>query len=132
MSNHRNECIENIVVQKKNEIKDIDEDFYGDLIGVAQAIGQLKEALEKVEGCIDRREFEKASSLGYSDVSSEFIFLQRCLGGLNNTVVQKQKLIQDIGLELCKELNHISYEEIEPFVEQEIESLKPINTLPKN
>jgi hypothetical protein len=127
MSNHRNQCIENRVVQKKSAIKDIDEAFFGDVIGVAQALGQLKEALEKVDSCLDRREFEKASSLGYSDVSSEFIFLQRCLGGLNNTVGQKQKLIQDIGLELCKELDNVHYEEIAPLVEQKIESLKPID-----
>ena len=125
MDDHRNNNIENKVTQKKSAIKDIDEAFYGDVLGVAQALGQLKEALEKVETCLDRREFEKASSLGYSDVSSEFIFLQRCLGGLNDTVMQKQKLIQDIGLELCKELDNVRYEEVAPIVEQEIESLKP-------
>jgi hypothetical protein len=131
MSNHRNHCIKNSVAQKKDQIKAIDEAFFGDVIGVAQALGQLKEALVKVDSCLDRREFEKASSLGYSDVSSEFIFLQRCLGGLNDTVGKKQKLIQDISLELCNELDNVRNEEVMPIVEQEIESLKPKDSLMK-
>ena len=101
--------------------------FLGDVIGVAQAIGQLEEALEKVNQCLDKREFEKASNLGYSDVSSAFIFLQRCLGGLNGTIGQKEKLIQDICLELCNELDNVRNEEVAPLVEQKIESLKPID-----
>ena len=125
---HRKKHIENIISQKKNEINNIDEAFFGNVIGVAQAIDQLKEALEKVNTCLDQREFEKASSLGYNEVSSEFIFLQRCLGGLHDTVNQKVKLTQDICLELCNELDNVRNEEVAPIVEQEIESLKPKDT----
>ena len=126
-SGSRKKHIKNIISQKKNEIKTIDDAFIGEVIGVAQALGQLKDALKKIDACLDRREFKKASSLGYSDVSSEFIFLQRCLGGLNDTVGQKERLIQDVCLELCKELDHVRNEEVAPLVEQEIESLKPID-----
>lgn len=76
--------------------------------------------------CLDKRQFEKASSLGYGDISSEFIFLQRCLGGLNHTVSQKQKITQDICLELSNELENISYEEVAPLVEKKMQSLEPI------
>jgi hypothetical protein len=123
--NDRKTHIANLVVQKKSEIKNIDDGFFGDVLGVSQAIGQLKEALEKVDICLDNREFQQASSLGYSEVSSEFVFLQRVLGGLNDTVTQKDKLIQDICLELCSQLDKISYEEVAPFVTEEMESLKP-------
>ncbi len=128
MENGRKKLIENIISQKKNEIKNIDDAFIGNVIGVAQALGQLKDALKKIDACLDQREFEIASSLGYSDVSSDFIFLQRCLGGLNDTVRQKDKITQDICLELCNELDNVRNEEIAPLVEQEIESLKPKDT----
>ena len=59
MGDHRTEYIENIIAQKKNEIKQVDEAFFGDVIGVSQALGQLKEALEKVDACLNRREFDK-------------------------------------------------------------------------
>jgi hypothetical protein len=127
MEKGRKKYIDSIIAQKKNEIKDIEGDFFGNVIGVAQAIDQLTEALKKVNTCLDHREFEKASSLGYKDVSSEFIFLQRCLGGLNDTVRQKEKLIQDVCLELCHDLDNVRNEEVAPLVEQEIESLKPID-----
>ena len=66
-------------------------------------------------------------ALNAYDVSSKFIFLQRCLGGLNDMVRQKEKIIQDICIELCNELDNIHYEEVAPLVEQEIENLKPID-----
>jgi hypothetical protein len=128
MENGRKKHIENIISQKKNEIKNIDDAFIGNVIGVAQALEQLKDALKKIDACLDQRDFEKASSLGYNDVSSEFIFLQRCLGGLNDTVRQKDKITQDICLELCNELDNVRNEEVAPLVEQEIESLTPKDT----
>jgi len=127
MSDNRKACIEKIISQKKNEIKVVDEDFFGNVVGISQALGQLRSALDAIDKCLNQREFSKASDLGYSDVSSEFIFLQRCLGGLNDTVMQKEKIIQNICVELGNELDNIRYEEIAPFVELEIESLKPVN-----
>ena len=128
MENGRKKHIENIISQKKNEIKNIDDAFIGNVIGVAQALEQLKDALKKIDACLDQRDFEKASSLGYNDVSSEFIFLQRCLGSLNDTVRQKDKITQDICLKLCNELDNVRNEEVAPLVEQEIESLTPKDT----
>ena len=116
MENGRKKLIENIISQKKNELKNIDDTFIGNVIGVAQALRQLKDALKKIDVCLDQRKFEKASSLGYSEVSSEFIFLQRCLGGLNDTVRQKDKITQDICLELCTELDNVRSEEVSPLV----------------
>jgi len=122
----REKKIKNTVEQFMKEIETVDNDFIGEVIGVAQAIGGLKEALEKINKCLDQRQFEKASNLGYSDVSSEFIFLQRTLGGLNHTVSQKDKIIQDICIELCSELENLSYEEVAPLVEKKMTSLEPI------
>jgi len=127
MADERKECIENTIKKNKNSIHNIDESFYADMGGVAQAVGQLKEALGKVEKYLNQREFEQASDLGYSDVSSEFIFLQRCLGGLNDTVMQKEILVQEICIELANELDNIKYEEVSPFVEKEMESLKTVS-----
>jgi len=126
MTDSRNQCIERAVENNKDNISAIDDDFYGDMLGVAQAIGQLKEALDKVSTCLNQREFEQASALGYSDVSSEFIFLQRCLGSLNDTVMQKEKLTQEICIEVSKELKSVKNEEVAVLVENQMESLKPI------
>ncbi len=127
MSKNRKKCIEKFISKKKDEIEAVNENFFGDVVSVGQASGQLKEALEKVDACLDKRKFEEASQLGYRDIASEFIFLQRCLGALNDTVTQKQKVIQDICIELCNELDNVSYEEVAPLVEAQIETLEPID-----
>ncbi len=118
--------IKNTIKQFMKKIETVDNDFIGEVVGVAQAIGGLKEALEKINKCLDQRQFEKASSLGYRDVSSEFIFLQRTLGGLSHNVLQKDKIIQDICIELCNDIENISYEEVAPLVEKKMTSLEPI------
>jgi len=126
MANSRKQYIDDAVENSKDSISAIDESFYTDMSGVAQAVVQLRKALDKVDTCLNQREFEKASSLGYSDVSSEFIFLQRCLGSLNDTVMQKEKIIQDICLEVSDEVVKIKNEDVAVLVENKMESLKPI------
>lgn len=126
MRDSRKQRIEKAVENNKDNINAIDDCFYGDVVGVSQAIGQLKEALDKVSTCLNQREFESASALGYSDVSSEFIFLQRCLGSLNDSVMQKENIIQDICIEVSSQLEGVKNEEVTVLVENQMESLKPI------
>ncbi len=122
----KEDSIEKSVAKKKSEIRKINDSFFGEVIGVSQAIGELKESLEAISKCLDERQFEKASQLGYTEVASAFIFLQRALGGLNDTNGRKQELIQDVGLEVGKDHKDIRYEEVALFVESGMESLKPI------
>jgi len=115
-----NEMIENIVSDMSEDIKIVDDDLMVNVAGVAQALGQLRKALDKVDECLDQRQFSKASSLGYKGVSSEYIFLQRVLGGLQDSQNHKQKLVQDVALKA-----KVSYEEAAPFLEKHMDSLNP-------
>jgi len=115
---HKN--IENAIAEMSDELKSVDNDLIMDVAGVSQAIDHLRKALNKVEGCLDKRQFEEASSLGYSDVSSEFIFLQRTLGGLQHSYGQKQALVSEIALKSGVGV----YEEVEPFVDAVLDSSK--------
>lgn len=104
--------IKAIVDRKKGDIKKIIDECLGAVVGSAQAVDGLRKALDKVEQCINRHEFDKASALGYRDVSSEFIFLQRVLGSINDIGTARHKLIQDIAIEV----GGVAYEDVEPFV----------------
>jgi len=112
--------IESAIAEMSDEIKAVDNDLIMDVAGVAQALDLLRKALDKVDKCLENREFEKASSLGYSDVSSEFIFLQRTLGGLQDSYGQKQSLVSEIALKSGVGV----YEEVEPFVDAVLDSSK--------
>lgn len=115
-----NEIIENIISEMQEEIKSVDDALIMDVAGVAQALAQMRKALDKLDECLDQRQFIKASQLGYSDVASEFIFLQRVLGSLQDSEHQKEKLVQDLALKM-----KISYEEAFPFIDKQMDSSKP-------
>jgi len=123
MDDDRKRRIEEEVAKKADEIAAIDEGFFGDVVGVAQASSQLNEALNKLERLLDDREYEKAAQLGYGDISSEFIFLQRVLGTLSGTCLSKQALVSETVV--ATGIKDLSYEEVAPFVDAKIESLQP-------
>lgn len=130
MDHARKQRIEQAVALKGDEIVAIDEAFFGDVIGIAQASGQLREALDKLDQLINQREYDKAADLGYTDIASEFIFLQRCLGALNDTSQSVNALVSDTILQIGTALEDLSYEEVAPFIEEKMQSLQPREPLP--
>lgn len=117
--------IEREVARMADEIASLDEEFIGDVIGIAQASGQLRKALDKLNSLIDARKYEEAANLGYSDIASEFIFLQRCLGALNDTCNSKSALVSQVIIDIGSELDMLAYEEVDPFVTEKMKSLQP-------
>ena len=73
----------------KTKLKEIQDDIVGDTIGVSQAISEMNKSMDKVNTYLRNHEYEKAAELGYTELSSNFIFLQRCLGGLHRTMMNK-------------------------------------------
>ena len=110
--------IEKVVDAALDQVLEIDGRLMMDVVSVATALGALREALDKVDESLDKREFEKASSLGYNAVSSEFIFLQRTLGALQDSQYAKESLISEIALKSGSGI----YEEVEPFVSKRMQS----------
>jgi hypothetical protein len=90
--------------RRSRELDDIEMTLAIESAGVAQAVDALRKALDKVEACLNNRQYQAVANLGYADVSSEFIFLQRTF-------------ISDIAGEL-----ELSYEVVEPLVEAEARS----------
>ncbi len=132
MKKANKEFINKIIDENENSINEIDENLRHDSLGIAQAIDQLKQALEKVEDAINNRDFEHASALGYHEVSSEFVFLQRCLGRLNDTACKKSSLAQNITMEVAQHTSdtRMSYEHISPMIDEKISFVTP-HTPPK-
>jgi hypothetical protein len=57
------------------------------------------------------------ANLGYRDVSSEFIFLQRTMGSLLTAAHNRQRFIADIAGE-----SQLPYEVVQPLVEAQARS----------
>lgn len=110
--------IELAVDERAMDIEQLNLKTVGSTVGVAQAIDKLKTSLDAIGACLDERSFREASSLGYKDVASDFIFLQRALAGLHNVSDDTDVLIQDIALKTTG-----VFEDVAPFVLRRIESL---------
>lgn len=67
------------------------------MAGVAQASDHLRTAIDAVASSMDRNDCEGAAALGYADVSSAYIFLQRTLGDLQSTGHVRSNLIVEIA-----------------------------------
>lgn len=112
--------VEQIISSMRERIDAVDQDLMMDVVGVAQALDELRKALDEVNGCLDRRDFDKAADLGYSSVSSGFIFLQRTLGALKGQNDQKSIVVSEVAAQLgC------AYEEALPHVDAAMESAHP-------
>jgi hypothetical protein len=96
----------------RERLRAIHDDLFGDTIGTLQAIGDLSRELKNLKTLLSNGEYEKASSLGYTKIASDFIFLQRCLGGLQKSVFGQDSIVQDLARD-----NRLSFEEVAPDVE---------------
>lgn len=111
-----------LIASKRKDLAALDDEFFGDVVGVAQAIDALRRALSKLSTALDARQYEKASALGYEEVASEFVFLQRTLGGLQGACLHKEGLVQNLAFAL-----RCPYEDVLPKVDALLASARPID-----
>ncbi len=64
--------------------------------------------------------FEQAANLGYRDVSSAYVFLQRTLGALQSVENQKIGLVSEVAVQM-----ECAYEDIEAQVLDRVEMYQP-------
>jgi len=114
--------VERLVASKRKELSALDDEFFGEVVGVAEAIYALRTALTQISAALDSRQFEKASAIGYGKAAEEFVFLQRALGGLQGACLQKEKLISDLALTLRR-----PYEDVLPKVNALMQSARPLD-----
>ena len=79
--------------------------------GVAQAINALRKALDNVEQCLNDRKYEEVASLGYGDICSEFIFLQRTMGAIHSKALERSSVVSEIACEA-----KVAFEKVERLV----------------
>jgi hypothetical protein len=112
--NSEGDRVTEAVNRRSSELDDVEMTLAIESAGVAQAVDALRKALDKVENCLNDRQYEAVANLGYEDVSSEFIFLQRTMGRLLTAAHDRQRFISDIAGE-----TKLPYEVVKPLVEAE-------------
>lgn len=84
----------------KARLKGLEPDFAVEGGAAFQAIDELYNKLEEVKAAIMADDYRKASSLGYNEVSSAYIFLQRMLGSLITLDMKKDSIVSELAYEL--------------------------------
>lgn len=112
--------LQEAIQARSEDLKKVDDDLFGEALGVGLAIIDLRKALDEIDAKVGTRQFETAANLGYKDVASAFIFLQRALGGLHKVCMDRDKVVQDIAYAL-----RIPFEGVEPSVNATLSSLQP-------
>ena len=77
-----------------------DEAFQAMLIAqasVSQASDALRKAIDAIKIEMAQNDCEGAAALGYKDLSSAYVFLQRTLGDLQSTGIARSRLITEIA-----------------------------------
>lgn len=111
---------ETILTTRAAELESIDQSIMGEVVGVAQAVGDMRKALDALDDFLSERRFEKAAALGYGEVASAFVFLQRTLGGLQSADLDREAFTSSIAEQL-----KCSFEDAEPHVAARLQCLKP-------
>ena len=114
--------IQNAIHESRDEINNLDNALMMEVVGAAEAMNRLRNALDQLEACLDKRDFDAAANLGYRDIASNFICLQRTLGGLQHQENKKSQLISDIA----RRSGVGVYEVVAPFVNELLQSSKPL------
>lgn len=109
-----------ILTARTAELEAIDDTIMCEVAGVAQAADNLRKALDILDSLLDERKFEKAAALGYRDIASAFIFLQRTLGGLQSAELDRDTFTSSIAVQL-----HCAFEDVAPHVAARLQCLEP-------
>jgi hypothetical protein len=109
-----------ILTTRAAELESIDQSIMGEVVGVAQAVGDMRKALGALDVVLNERHFEQAAALGYGEIASAFIFLQRALGGLQSADLDREAFTSSIAEQL-----KCSFEDAEPHVAALLQCLKP-------
>ena len=115
--------VSDAIKQHAERLDEVELNIAIEAAGVAQAVDALRKALDQVEDRLRNRQYETVANLGYRDVASEFIFLQRTMGSLLTAALRRASLISDIAGQ-----TRMSYEVVEPLVAREIQRAEKIGT----
>jgi len=119
ISDEDRQRIEQAIKARRNEIASVDWDLINDEVGVLQAESQLRAALDQVLERLKAKDYQGVGQLGYGEVASGFIFLQRVMGGMQMNGLRRSSTISDIAGDVG-----LTYEQVAPFAEAAFEEAR--------
>ncbi len=79
----------------------------------------LKKSIDEIASSIKSDQFELAADLGYGDLSSNFVWMQRTLGSVNDAAMQCSEAISEVAGD-CG----LAHEQVKPLVVEFFEQVR--------
>lgn len=86
---------------------------------VFQCADAMKKSIDEILEALRADHFAKAAGLGYRDFAANFIWMQRCLGGLNDAAMECSDTVSLVDMD-C----HLAFEQVYPMVNEYFASLR--------
>lgn len=86
---------------------------------VSQCADAMKRSIDEILETMRADQFAMAASLGYRDFADNFIWMQRCLGGLNDAAMKCSEAVSLVAMD-C----HLAFEQVYPMVSEYFASLR--------
>lgn len=80
-----------------------------------EGIEEFRAHLEQLERLIQDKQYEAASAGGYNEISGSYVYVQRCLGRLEELHLDEQLLVKELA-----RARHCSESEAQYFLDSEI------------
>ncbi len=111
--------IKSSIEKRAKELADAHMDLLIQAGPVLQSADFLKNAIDEIVACVHGDQFELAADLGYKELSSHFIWLQRTLGSLKEAALHCSDAIAEVAGD-CG----LAHEQVKPLVVEYFQSLR--------
>ena len=112
-------AIKSSISQRAKELEDAFMNVLIHSAPVLQCADLLKKAIDEIVSCIDSDQCEQAADLGYEDLSSNYIWMQRALGSLKDAAMQCSEAISQVAGD-CG----LAHEQVKPLVVEYFEVVR--------
>ncbi len=119
LSDSQINAIKSSISQRAKELEDAFTNVLIHSVPVLQSADLLKKAIEEIVSCLDWDQYEHAADLGYEDLSSNFIWMQRTLGSLKDAALQCSEAISQVAGD-CG----LAHEQVKPLVVEYFEAIR--------
>jgi hypothetical protein len=102
--------------------KELEEAFMDVIIQsvpVFQCADAMKKSIDEILQAIESDQFERAAALGYDAFCSNFVWMQRTLGGMNDAAMQCSEAISGVAVD-CG----LAHEQVKPLVAEFFERIR--------
>jgi hypothetical protein len=105
------ESVQASINKRAHELKESYMSVLIQAVPVLQCADALKKSIDEIVDSIKLDQFEQAADLGYQDLCSNFVWIQRTLGAVHDAAMQCSAAIAEVAGD-----TGLSHEQVKPLV----------------